>query len=103
MFMRGCPCGIALMAWSTVAWGGNSIFGGVEVEVDVVVGVDPAADASAGVFDEPCVSVAATGFSVDGVSVAAAGCDAGVSGGGVGAAPPPHAANPKSSGNTSAP
>ena len=110
MFVRGVPWGIALMAWSTVAWGGNSILAGValdeELDVDELdveapdIGVVAAASEGAGV---DAFSRAAAGFSAGGASLAAEGCAMGVSGGGVELELPPHAANPNSSGNTNAP
>src|SRR5690349_50599 len=90
MLMRGCPCGIALIAWSTVACAGNSIFAGSAGGATVC-----AASAGAGLSGD-------TGLSAGDVSLLASAV-AGVSGGGADALLPPHAANANSSGRASAP
>jgi hypothetical protein len=94
---------MALMAWSTVAFGGNSIFGGAGAAVDAAADVELAAsDGSFGVaLDSLGVVVVVCDVGAD--SVVAGGGAGGVSGGGAEVLPPPHAANPNSSGRTSAP
>jgi hypothetical protein len=91
---------MALMAWSTVALGGKSIFAGVGAVVDAD-GVELAA--SAGDDAAGSLGVAVVVCDVDADSLVAADAGAGaVSGGGAEEVLPPHAANPKSSCSTSA-
>ena len=86
------------MAWSTLAFGGNSILAGVGAVVDAPVGVELAA--SAGAADSLGAVVVDCPVGADSVVAGGAG---GVSGGGAEEVLPPHAANPNSSGRTSTP
>jgi len=90
------------MAWSTLAFGGNSIFAGVGAVVDAAVDVELAASdgAADGAADSLGVVVVVCPVGADSVVAGGAG---GVSGGGAEVVLPPHAANPNSSGKTSAP
>ena len=89
------------MAWSTLAFGGNSIFGGVVAVVDAA-GVELAASDGGGDDAADSLGVVVVVCPVGADSVVAGGAG-GVSGGGAEVVLPPHAANPNSSGRTSAP
>jgi len=85
------------MAWSTLAFGGNSIFAGAGALVVELAASDGAGDDAA---DSLGVVVVVCPVGADSVVAGGAG---GVSGGGAEVVLPPHAANPNSSGRTSAP